>query len=292
MITALLNATVMGEFLPDDGIIGTVTLLIGGGFDTTTSLLAGALRWLDTRVHERVRLVDDIDYMNTATEEFLRYFTPGPGRRARRSRRTARSPGSAFSAGDRMFLSYAMCNHDPTSFPNPDEIVLDRFPNPHAAFGLGVHRCIGSNLARLDFKYMLREALRRMPDYRIDHAGKEQYESIGTINGFKHLPGDVHARPPRRATPRRGAGGMAGEARRRTGAREPPGGCDLMARAVVDAELCQGHTLCNMAAPDIFQLREEDGHAYVVVDELTPEQVPLARRAELGCPERAITVEE
>ena len=87
-----------------------------------------------------------------------------------------------------MFLSYAMCNHDPASFPDPDEIVLDRFPNPHAAFGLGVHRCIGSNLARLDFKYMLREALRRMPDYRIDHAGKEQYESIGTINGYKHLP--------------------------------------------------------------------------------------------------------
>ena len=62
-----------------------------------------------------------------------------------------------------MFLSYALCNHDPASFPDPDEIVLDRFPNPHAAFGLGVHRCIGSNLARLDFKLMLREALRRIP---------------------------------------------------------------------------------------------------------------------------------
>jgi ferredoxin len=65
-----------------------------------------------------------------------------------------------------------------------------------------------------------------------------------------------------------------------------------MARAVVNPELCQGHTLCNFAAPDIFQLRDEDGHAYVVVDELTPEQVLLARQAELGCPERAITVEE
>ena len=65
-----------------------------------------------------------------------------------------------------------------------------------------------------------------------------------------------------------------------------------MARAIVNPDLCQGHTLCNMAAPDIFQLRDEDGHAYVVVDELTPEQVALAHRAELGCPERAITVEE
>jgi ferredoxin len=65
-----------------------------------------------------------------------------------------------------------------------------------------------------------------------------------------------------------------------------------MARAIVDPELCQGHTLCNMAAPDIFHLRDEDGHAYVVVEELSPEQVPLARQAELGCPERAITIEE
>jgi ferredoxin len=65
-----------------------------------------------------------------------------------------------------------------------------------------------------------------------------------------------------------------------------------MARAIVDPEVCQGHTLCNFAAPDVFHLRDEDGHAYVVVDELTPEQLPLARQAELGCPERAITIEE
>ena len=63
-------------------------------------------------------------------------------------------------------------------------------------------------------------------------------------------------------------------------------------RVVVDPELCQGHTLCNMVAPDIFHLREEDGHAVVVVDDLDAGQAALARKAELGCPERAITVEE
>ena len=66
-----------------------------------------------------------------------------------------------------------------------------------------------------------------------------------------------------------------------------------MARAIVNPDVCQGHTLCNMAAPEIFHLRDEDGHAYVAVDgDLTPEQLELARQAELGCPERAITVEE
>ena len=187
MITALLNAKVMGEFLPDDGIIGTVTLLIGGGFDTTTSLLGGALDWLDARREERSRLVEDQRHLDLATEEFLRHFTPAQAG-GRTITRDCEVAGFEFSEGDRMLLSYAMCNHDPASFPNPDELELDRFPNPHAAFGLGVHRCIGSNLARLDFKYMLREALRRMPDYRIDHSGKEQYESIGVINGYKHLP--------------------------------------------------------------------------------------------------------
>jgi ferredoxin len=62
-------------------------------------------------------------------------------------------------------------------------------------------------------------------------------------------------------------------------------------RVSVDPELCQGHTLCNMVAPEIFHLRDEDGHAYVVVDELTPEQEVLAEKAAIGCPERAITVE-
>ncbi len=63
-------------------------------------------------------------------------------------------------------------------------------------------------------------------------------------------------------------------------------------RVVVDPELCQGHTLCNMVAPGIFHLRDEDGHAVVVVDELDADEEVLARKAELGCPERAITVQE
>ena len=187
MITALLNARVMGEPLPDADVVGTVSLLIGGGFDTTTSLLAGSLDWLDDHVDDRHRLVEDPALLVTATEEFLRHFTPAQGG-GRTVTQDCEIAGFTFSERDRVFLSYAMCNHDPAVFADPDEIVLDRFPNPHSAFGLGVHRCIGSNLARLGFKHMVREALRRMPDYRVDHAGRVQYESIGVINGYQHLP--------------------------------------------------------------------------------------------------------
>ena len=230
----------------------------------------------------------------SATEEFLRHFTPAQGG-GRTVTQDCEVEGFEFAAGDRMFLSYAMCNHDPASFPDPDEIVLDRFPNPHAAFGLGVHRCIGSNLARLDFKYMLREALRRMPDYRIDHAGKEQYESIGTINGYKHLPATFT--PGRREGPplRRGDGRLAGAARRRARAREPARGRgrSLMARVIVNADLCQGHTLCNMAAPDdLPPARRGRPRLRRRRRARRRSRSPLARQAELGCPERAITVEE
>ena len=63
-------------------------------------------------------------------------------------------------------------------------------------------------------------------------------------------------------------------------------------RVSVDAGLCQGHTLCHMTAPEVFQLRDEDGHSYVAVDELTPELIAAAKRAAMNCPEQAILVED
>src|SRR5256885_13793900 len=96
MISALLNAEVMGEFLPDEGIIGTVSLLIGGGFDTTTSLLAGSLDWLDNHVADRQRLLEDPDLTNTPTQEFLPPFPPphGGGRTAPHGRESPPLPFS------------------------------------------------------------------------------------------------------------------------------------------------------------------------------------------------------
>ena len=85
-------------------------------------------------------------------------------------------------------MAFALANHDPAVFEDPDEIILDRFPNKHAAFGLGVHRCIGSNLARMTFKTMLGQVLNDLPEYRILREGIVRYEDIGTINGYQHLP--------------------------------------------------------------------------------------------------------
>lgn len=87
-----------------------------------------------------------------------------------------------------MWLSWAMANRDPVMFPAADEVVLDRTGNRHYSFGLGVHRCIGSNVARMVFKAMLTIVLTRMPDFVCLPEGTEHYDTVGVINGMKHLP--------------------------------------------------------------------------------------------------------
>jgi cytochrome P450 len=187
MLKALIDAQDNGASFVDDDILGTLTLLIGGGFDTTTSLTAHALTWLDSHPEQRQALLDDPNLLDTATEEFVRFATPAQGG-GRTITEDCQIGGHSFQAGDRVWMAYGLANHDPQAFDEPDEIVIDRFPNRHAGFGLGVHRCIGSNLARMTFKTMLSVVLERLRDYRLEEGGAVRYEDIGTINGYKHLP--------------------------------------------------------------------------------------------------------
>jgi cytochrome P450 len=187
IIRSLIEAEVNGEPLDDAGIIGTVFLVIGGGFDTTTAFTSSVWRWLAEHPEEKARLLADPALLDTATEEFLRYFSPSQGD-ARTVTQDCEVAGYKFSEGDRVLLSFAMPNRDPKYFPDPDTVKLDRFPNRHAAFGLGNHRCIGSNIARMQFKTIMWETLQRIPEYSIDLGGTVRYESIGVINGNKHMP--------------------------------------------------------------------------------------------------------
>jgi cytochrome P450 len=196
MIKALVDAQATGAPFTDADISGTLTLLIGGGFDTTTSLTAHALDWLEQHPAERERLRNDPKLMDTATEEFVRYATPAQGG-GRTITQDCVVGGHQFHKGDRVWMAYALANHDPAEFDEPDQITLDRFPNKHAAFGLGVHRCIGSNLARMTFKTMLGQVLYDLPDYAVAREGIVRYEDIGTINGYQHLPATFPARPRR-----------------------------------------------------------------------------------------------
>ncbi|GAA0937950.1 cytochrome P450 [Actinocorallia libanotica] len=188
LVDALLNLEIDGERPSDEDLLGSLHLLIGGGFDTTTALTAHAIEWLGGNPAERERLSRERDtLLDSATEEFVRYYTPvvGGGRTFSADCQVA---GTRFKEGERLWLSWAMANRDPSVFPDPDEIHLDREGNRHTGFGLGVHRCIGSNVARTLFKRMLVQVLDRMPDYTCDPEGTVHYETIGVINGMRFLP--------------------------------------------------------------------------------------------------------
>ncbi len=188
IIDALAKLRIDGEAPPDIELLGMLNLLIGGGFDTTTALTAHALEWLSQNTFERDRLsCERASLLDPATEEFLRFFTPAPGD-ARTVSEDIDLGGVKLKEGERLWLSWAMANRDPALFDDPDRIRLDRKGNRHFSFGLGVHRCIGSNVARTVFKSMLTAVMDRMPDYRCDPEGTVHYDSIGVIQGMRHLP--------------------------------------------------------------------------------------------------------
>ncbi len=188
MINALAQAQIIGATPPDHELLGVISLIIGGGFDTTTALTSHALEWLSQHPDQRTRLSAERDtLLDPATEEFLRYFTPAPGD-GRTITADCEIAGQRFKEGERLWLSWAMSNRDPAIFPHPNEVDLARTGNRHHSFGLGIHRCIGSNVARMVFKRMLVAVLDRMPHYVCDPARAEHYGTIGIIQGMKHLP--------------------------------------------------------------------------------------------------------
>lgn len=188
LIDELARMEIDGEKPEDIDLLGILALLIGGGFDTTTALTAHSVEWLSEHPGERETLSREREVLlNSATEEFLRYFTPAPGD-GRTISEDCEVAGQEFREGERLWLSWAMANRDVSVFPDPDTVVLDRKGNRHMSFGLGIHRCIGSNLARLVFKRMLVAVLDRMPDYRCDPDAAVHYDTIGVIQGMRKLP--------------------------------------------------------------------------------------------------------
>ncbi|MCB0942274.1 MAG: cytochrome P450 [Mycobacterium sp.] len=196
LINALLSLRIDGEPAPDMEILGMLGLVIGGGFDTTTALTAHALEWLSEHPDQRERLISEREtLLDPATEEFLRFYTPAPGD-GRTFSDDVELEGHHFKEGERVWISWAMANRDPSVFHDPNEVILDRKGNRHFSFGIGVHRCIGSNVARAVFKDMLTSVLDRIPDYRCDPERTVHYDTIGVIQGMRHLPATFTPRKP------------------------------------------------------------------------------------------------
>jgi len=187
LISTLVTAEIDGQPVPDEMVLSMVNLVMAGGFDTTTAVTANALIYLADNPEARQLLIDRPDMIPQACEEFLRYFTPQQGL-ARTVTKPVTIQGVDLQPNDRVLLSWASANQDDTAFERPDEVVLDRFPNRHTTFGIGIHRCLGSHIARIELATMVGRVLARMPDYQVDHGAAQRYPSIGIINGWINVP--------------------------------------------------------------------------------------------------------
>jgi cytochrome P450 len=188
LLTLIANAEIDGEPVPMDLKKGYVGLQIIAGIDTTWSAIGSGIWHFGQHADQRAALVavDDDDMLwNTATEEVLRYYAPVTmGRKVIADTVVA---GCPVHAGDQTLLTFPAANHDPAAFENAHEFQIDRAKNRHVAFGLGIHRCLGSNLARLELTVALQEWLRAFPDYALDTTTETTWAN-GQIRGPRNIP--------------------------------------------------------------------------------------------------------
>ena len=167
-------------------IFGTVGLLLIAGIDTTWSGIGASIWHLAGHGDDRRRLAEDRSLMPTAIEEFLRAYAPVT--MARMVREDMEWNGCPMKKDDWVLLSFPAANRDPEVFERPDEVLIDRQANRHAAFGLGIHRCAGSNLARLEMKVALEAWVDRYgSDYELADPGAVTW-SAGQVRGPRTLP--------------------------------------------------------------------------------------------------------
>src|SRR6185503_2064303 len=127
-------------------------------------ILCGAMWHLAGDAAARASLREAPARLQLAIEEYLRYLSPNTGMERRATSDVSGGWGSA-SAGDIVILGWGAANHDGSAFERPDEVRLDRRPNPHVAFGSGPHTCVGLHLARLEVRVFLEELVRAVPDW-------------------------------------------------------------------------------------------------------------------------------
>ncbi len=185
LVTHLTQATLDGRPLDDDLIQRMLLLQLVAGIDTTWSSIGAALWHLATHPEDRRRLAADPALIPTASEELLRAYAPVNV--ARRVTRDTTIDGLDIRAGETVMMSFPIACRDPQQFDDADEVVIDRTQNRHMAFGSGIHRCLGSNLARLEMEVAIRVWLEELPDFELA-PGADVIWSEGQIRGPRSIP--------------------------------------------------------------------------------------------------------
>ncbi|MGV0793140.1 cytochrome P450 [Mycolicibacterium sp. XJ1819] len=187
MIDVLLSAEIDGEKLPFGDVVANAMLLVQAGLETTANAMSFAFHHLATHPGERNRLINEPDILPRAVEEFIRFGGSIHGIPRTVAHHTELS-GQAFCPGESVIVNYASANRDESVFPDADQCILDRRENRHLGFGAGVHRCLGSNLARLEFQVGLEQVLSRIPDYALDPEHASHFHGSSVTRGFRSIP--------------------------------------------------------------------------------------------------------
>ena len=193
VLSAIVHGTVEGRPLTMEEQVGATTILFTGGLDTTKAALGNIARHLaeDPALEQRLR---DPGWIKGDLDEFLRYESPITFM-ARTVTRDAELGGCPLKPGDRVAVHYASANRDDSRFDHADRLDFGRQRNPHAAFGLGPHRCIGMHFARLQIEIAFSELLSRVTNLRIPQDAHVA-TAVGIVLSPEHLPVAFDVRRP------------------------------------------------------------------------------------------------
>lgn len=185
LLSELLHAEVDGTPVEETVVLGMAALVLIAGVDTTWSAIGSSLWHLATHADDRARLVAEPTLMPLAVEELLRAYSPVTMARVVAS--DVEFEGCPMKAGEKVLMNFPAANRDPEAFEDADRVVLDRALNRHVAFGSGIHRCAGSNLARMELRIALEEWLARIPEFHLADPAAVTWAG-GQVRGPRILP--------------------------------------------------------------------------------------------------------
>ncbi len=184
ILTMLLEAET-DQPMTDEHLLGTCFLLLIAGIDTTWSNIGSALLHLATHPEDQQRLRDEPELMPMAVEEFLRFYSPVT--MARYVTEDTEFNGCPMQEGDKVLMAFPAGNHDPAMFEDADRFIIDRAKNRHFAFGSGIHRCLGSNLARMEVRVAVEVFLERIPTFELADPDAVFWNG-GQVRGPRRVP--------------------------------------------------------------------------------------------------------
>jgi cytochrome P450 family 142 subfamily A polypeptide 1 len=173
--------------LTDDELIMFLVLIVVAGNETTRNALTGGLLAFSQFPEQKQRVIDDPSLWDTAVDELIRFVSPVISF-SRTVTEDHTYNGVDLKAGQTVFMLYQSANRDEDVFDRPDELIVDRNPNPHVAFGIGTHYCLGANLARAEVRVVFEELFKRLGDIQVPAGTRPQRGNSSLVLSLEHVP--------------------------------------------------------------------------------------------------------